>query len=282
MTVGLEIDLPRQIYLPGEELTGKVILKSDIPAKNLFLTLHGEEVIGAKNIAFSLIIPLLKIEQSLYASKEETEIIPQGEYPFSFLIPPSILPSFASSDFKCQYYLTCRLEVSTKPHILGKVNITIIPYNLELPDQQKEIEFGIKEEDFEFRAYLEKSYFFVNETMKGNFVFNSSSLKLKKIVFNLRALATSIYKYFPYQELVWSEKKEVILKERKQEEIKGIFGFNLPKIAPFTHFWNTFQLNWVLEVSLELTNGKEYFTQVQVDVYKIYKEFYGIIKKDLS
>lgn len=270
----LEFELEKQVFVSGEIVKGKAVLTSEKPVKfdNLYLTLHGEEVLGA-NLLYSWITPLFKDEQALYppgAAKPQEEIT-KGEYGFSFQLPDDCPASFASANFRCQYYLTGRIDIPWGKDIITKYHIVIAPKVNILP-KNPEIEFGIKEKGLDFKAYLEKEYFFVGGALKGNFQLSYLyDNPPTKISFQLKATATSLDKRFSFSETIWSTEKYVDLELKSETTVKGDFGFNLPDIVPFSGEWETFRVNWQIQAKISLTRGQKHAAESFFEVYKVYE-----------
>lgn len=270
----LEFELERQIYQPGEIVEGKAVLTSEKPVKfrNLYLTLHGEEAIRNKLLS-SWVTPLFKDEQILYPPDRPKlhQEISKGEYGFSFQLPTDPPPSFASAHFQCQYYLTARLDIPWGKDVITKYHLAILPKPKSLP-KNPEIEFGFKEKGLDFKAFLEKEYFFIGDIIKGNFHLRYlSDNPPHQILFQIKAQGDSTDKRFPFSEVIWSAEKTIKLELTPEPVVKGEFGFTLPEIVPFSGTWETFRVNWQIEAEIILAKGQKHTAQSSFEVYKFYE-----------
>lgn len=279
----LDIELDRQLYLPGEEINGRVILKFPGPKRieNLFLTLHGEEITGANNIIMSIVNPILKEELFLYSEKkEERPLVNTGTYPFRFNLPEDIPPSFASGNFSCLYYLSCKINWAPVKNMIIKRALTVVPAPISLP-KPLEIEFGTLEEDIKLDIYLEKEFAFTGQLLRGNYnlEFNPKNPP-KKLTIKLTAEAFSYGENISFKETIWETQKILPLVIKKEPHIRENFGINLPAYVPFTGIWNTFRVDWKIHAAAEFKNGKKIKSESHFDVYKFYEKFWTVIKKE--
>lgn len=279
----MDIELSRQLYLPGEEISGRVVLKFPEAQKltNLILTLHGEEATGAYNIILSVLTPVLKEELILYTQEDKQRpYVREGSYPFKFALPEDIPPSFSSGNFSCIYYLSCKINWGLGKDMIIKTHINIVPKPILLPKPQ-EVEFGRIEDGLKFMFYLEKDFAFVGQTLKGNYNLEYKEEDLpRRLAIKLLAEASSYGGGPRFKEIIWQVEKKFTLKPQKEPHIRGNFGIYLPNIVPFSGIWNTFMVDWKIHASLEFNSGKKMSCEAGFDVYKFYEKFWTVIKKD--
>lgn len=276
MENSLSIELSKQLYLAGDEVLGKVLLNLLKPHKlnNLYVVLKGEESLGLKNFWYAVNVPIVKEKRALYANKQEKENIEisEGEYPFSFILPPSSPPSFKSANFSCQYALNAEADLGITQKISTTAHITVVP-NITFYPKATEKEFGISNDKILFKIFLEKEYFFTADVVKGNYhIEYPRDNPVTEITFEISAMAQSLDKNYIFHEKIWSAKikSEIKLKNAAGDN----FYFSLPEIVPFSGIWNTFKVYWMITSIATLRSGETYMTYAYFDVYKFYDKFW--------
>ncbi|MCL5773760.1 MAG: hypothetical protein M1536_05205 [Firmicutes bacterium] len=265
----LEIELERQVYYPGEKITGKVNLQTESPIKvrKLILTFHAEEVLGADAastslnpylVKTSLITPLIKDEKILKEPKPpESQIeISAEEFPFEFIIPENSPASFSSGYSSCLYFLTARAEIPMGVDIISKSHITIFPrYEEKKP---MPIDFGTEEENLKIRISVEKDIFYIADSVEGIIdIEYPSAEQPSKIIMALKALEESLEEKIIHKRELWNTRQMVELDVKSAAEAAyGKFSFPIPRQAPFSYQWNTFKVSWYLELRVEFPSHK--------------------------
>lgn len=274
----LSIELDKQIYLPGEDVAGKVILNFEkhMKVSNIYVHLDAMETAGAKNFWYLFTVPTLEDKRVLYATKEEKEDIriKEGEYSFSFTLPAQSPPSFKSADFACEYVITVKVDLGLGKILSTRSHITVSPNILRLP-KNAEIEFGISNDTVLFRCFLEKEYFAIGEPVKGNYYLEyPTDNKLKEILFELEAVGECLDKNFPFQEKIWSGAKKAGIKPHAAQSLSDNFFFDVPNIAPPSGLWNTFRVSWVINAKVHLDDGSFFAARAYFNMYKFYGKFW--------
>lgn len=278
MENAISIELEKQLYLAGEEVSGRVslILSKPVKINNLYVILKGEEILGSRNFWFTVNVPILKEKVSLYQNKSEAENaqIKEGEYDFSFILPSFSPPSFKSANFGCQYTLTAEADLGIVKKASSATHITVVPNIMSYP-KNSEKEFGISDDKILFKAFLEKEYFFINEIIKGSYyVEYPADNPPADITLELCALAQSLDKNYIFNEKIWSNKKKITIKPKDTSCVGDNFFFNLPEIVPFSGIWNTFKVYWRIDSTVTLADGETYMAYAYFDVYKFYDKFW--------
>lgn len=286
MENSISIELKKQLYLAGEEVSGKVLLDLSRPAKlnNLYVILKGEEILGLRNFWFAVNVPILKEKVSLYQNKDETEDmqVKEGEYDFSFTLPSFSPPSFKSANFGCQYTLTAEGDLGFVKKVSSVTHITVVPDIMSYP-KNSEKEFGISDDKILFKLFMEKEYFFINDMIRGNYyVEYPADNPPVDITFEISALAQSLDKNYIFNEKIWSNKKKIMIKPKDRSSVGDNFFFNLPSTLPFSGIWNTFKVYWMINAIVTLAGGETYITYAYFDVYKFYDKFWEERKKELE
>ncbi|MFH1453442.1 MAG: hypothetical protein ABIH00_05635 [Armatimonadota bacterium] len=272
------IELDRQLYLPGEEITGKVVLDSPgfIKIDNIRISFKGTEVLGTKNFWYMFSVPIVDEERALYATNKEKEdvAVKSGEYPFGFTVPSNSPPSFKSADFGCEYILNARLDLGLGKHISAKNHITVVP-NAAMYPKNYEVEFGVSNNDILFRCFLEKEYFFTGDNLRGNYhIEYPADNPLRSIEFKIEAEGVSLDKDFPFTEKIWESMKAIDIKPGVTQSSGDNFFFAIPDTAPPSGLWNTFRVYWTVSAKVTLSRGESYTAKAYFDVFKFYDKFW--------
>lgn len=278
MEGSISIELEKQLYLAGDDISGKVILNfpKSSGINNLYVTLKGEETLGLKNFWYAVNVPIVKEKRVLYIKKEDKEDlkIKEGEYQFSFTLPPFSPPSFKSANFGCQYTLTAEADLGIMKKITATTHITVVPNILSYP-KNAEAEFGISDDRVLFKVFLEKEYFFINEMIRGNYYIEyPSDNPPVDIVLEISAMAQSLDKNYIFNEKIWSSKKKITIKPKGVLTVGDNFFFSLPEIVPFSGTWNTFKVCWMINAVTTMFSGENYMAYAYFDVYKFYDKFW--------
>ncbi|CAL2031301.1 unnamed protein product [Caenorhabditis brenneri] len=155
----IEFDSPNNVYFPGQEVTGRVILKSKDPIKASFLKIciHGEAHTGwyqtdlipyinsenekqydHRQVKYSGRVVYLKEETIAWMSTEGNNRIPPGTniYQFSFELPAECTPSLEGSHGHIRYSVHVELDRPWKFNKKTKKLFSVVPsYDLNvIPD----------------------------------------------------------------------------------------------------------------------------------------------------
>lgn len=278
----LSIELDRQVYLPGEDIAGKIIFESSgaVKINNIHLSLYGEETLGGKNFWYLFAVPLINEKRVLYATQADREdiTIKKGEYPFTFTLPAFCPPSFESANFGCHYTLAAKADFGMGREMVTKLHISVVQNILFLP-KPEEIEFGISNEELLWKIFLEKDRCFIGDKIRGNFYLeHSPGYPPKNMTVEISAVGMAFDKNFPLHETVWTNSRQIEIKPEMKSSAEGVFSFDIPDFVPFSGIWNTFKIYWVATAHLTAEDGKTYESSAYFDVYKFYDKFWAQYK----
>jgi|GEM_PF-1457136 len=273
MKTALEIEVEKQVYYPGEEIKGKLLIHGDpkkpCKSRQVLLTLHGEEIIGSESLTYSWVTPFLKLQTFLHpadktfcpdrrAGTRGGEFNPMeiyGEFPFSFLLPEQSPPSFTSPNVQCRYLLLARLDIPWSRDLISKMHLTILPRYPEAA-QTASAEAELSEKEVHLGLFLERKSIFLEESLRGSFDLNySPGDPPEKILFEVKATAFGLGEG-DFANIIWREEKEVSPGKQDSSSAAGNFEFFIPKVAPLSGRWNSFRVEWQFVVRLLMPGDK--------------------------
>lgn len=142
----LGIKLPRQGYLPGEMIKGKVVLKSDLnfSFEKVSVSIVGHMIhtyVAAKSKGKRGLST--EVRDRTWGLHEETSEIAENmalyigtsEFPFEFQIPDHLIPSYATSTLVIAYHIHATMVVTGKEVLNAISEITLLHSIAELPDE---------------------------------------------------------------------------------------------------------------------------------------------------
>lgn len=288
----LEIEVEKQVYYPGEEIKGSLLIHGDpkkpCRARQVLLTLHGEEILGAESLTYSWVTPFLKLQTFLHpadktfcpdlrAGTRGGEFNPMeiyGEFPFSFFLPEQSPPSFPSPNVQCRYLLLARLDIPWSRDLISKLHLTILPrYPEAAPSDSAEAEFS----DGEVRLglVLDKKCITREESLRGSFeIIFSPAEPPEKIFFEVKAAVRGLEDK-DFSEVIWSEEKEVSPGKQDSSSAAGTFEFFIPRVAPFSGRWNSFRVEWQFVVRLLMPGDRVLALPLSFEVRRKPEELSG-------
>jgi hypothetical protein len=277
----LEIELTRQISRPGDEITGHLHLIADsrLHARELTVSLQGEETVGANSINRSIIIPLVNEQRSFLSDKnapgsqvpraaEAAEESCQGQekmcFPITFKLPDASPPSYASEIFKCLYFIKARLDIPWARDIIEKMHITVVPYET-IGHQGKPAELFIERENLKVKVHIENDSLLAGDSLTGTFYMEHVPQEAPRSVnFELRALERSLEESYPFSRVLRSFTREIPLIDIDTGYTMAHFEFPLPADAPFSYRWNSFELLWEFSVIIKTFEDEELKVEKQI------------------
>ncbi|MDQ7821884.1 MAG: hypothetical protein RDV48_03720 [Candidatus Eremiobacteraeota bacterium] len=272
----LEIELDRQIFRPGEHITGKIHfnLQEKLTIDKIILSLQGEEILGANSITRSVVMPLVN-EQHVVLSRDEGqhESIPEGtppsSFPIEFRIPDTLPPSYASEVVKCLYFIKGQVSIPWARDIIEKMHITVIPYApREKPPEP--VALVLEEESIKMRIELEKDSLMAGETLTGSLSMEYIPQEVpEEISFEIRAREKSLDESYTLDRTIWSLTRESSIKDEQTGYLVANFEFPTPPDAPFSHRWNTFEITWEFRVTVRTFNRKELSLEKSLTVNRL-------------
>jgi hypothetical protein len=270
----LEIELTRQISRPGDEIAGTVHLAAEgkIRARELTVSLQGEETVGANSINRSIIIPLVNEQRSFPLEKNAGDgETPQGSdnpqeclsshdrfcSPFTFKLPENIPPSYASDIFKCLYFVKARLDIPWGRDMIEKMHITVVPYE-PISQESRPVEISLERENLKIKVDLERDSLFAGDSLAGTFYLEHIAEEAPRLVnFELRAEEHSLEESYSFSRVQWSLTKDVPLKDFETGYTMARFEFPTPADAPFSFKWNSFEVFWEFLVTITTFDDEE-------------------------
>jgi len=137
------------------------------------------------------------------------------------------------------------------------------------------VEFGFEENEIKARFYLEKDSYLIGQTIKGSYFIEYSGIKKpKNIHLRIRSFAERLDLKKAHSQDIWYKDIQISDPAGKDCCIRDVFGIELPSIAPFSGFWNTFRVEWVIEAEVVLYNGERKKCRAYFDVYKVYDKLF--------
>lgn len=284
MKPGLEIELTRQIFKPGEEVSGQIHLRTKTPIRirGLVVSLQGEEILGANSITRSVVFPILNQER-VFLSKSASGAVPEEielvgierpyveatsvSLPIGFEIPADCPPSYASEVLRCHYYVKGRLDIPWGRDLIEKMHITVV--SAPLGEECKPVEMNLEQDGLKVKVEIEKDRYLAGETLGGYLQMECTPGQApSRIRFELRAVERSTEEDFPFSRVIWSRVREDTLEDINAGEILGSFEFSIPNDVPFSYVWNSFRVDWIFEVTFLTARGQEFKISREIDVHR--------------
>jgi hypothetical protein len=273
MKTAMELEVEKQVYYPGEEIRGRLLIHGDrdrpCKARQVLLTFHGEEILGAESLTHSWVTPFLKMQKFLHPSDRNFypdrragtrggEFDPMeiyGEFPFSFSLPEQSPPSFSSPNVQCRYLLLARIDIPWSRDLISRLHLTVLPFSPgSAPVEPAYKEFS--EGDVRLNLALENRYVAREESLKGGFeLSHSPSEPPEKMIFEVKAAVVG-FEEREFPEVVWSEEKELSPDKKSVSPAIGSFEFFIPRVAPISGRWNSFQIEWRFVVRLVMPGDR--------------------------
>lgn len=261
----LEMNLTRQVFFPGELIEGYVEFYSpkNINAKKFSVSLHGEEVFGADSLTYSVILPLHK-DEKIFGDG----LLKNGSYPFVFHLPEDLMPSYASQEVKCSYYITSRIErQGAHFDIISKIPITIIK---KFPDKiRKNIMIGFIDNNIKLDIKIERLPVTTGDTIKGtiNFEYLPEEAPESISIF-VKAREKGTDEDNAYEKIVYNPpEEEIFLDVGASTESYGNFAFFIPNWAPISGVWNNFEICWEFGIRVKLNEDLQIENTIPIEVY---------------
>ncbi len=277
----LELDLERQVLQPGDEVVGQARLR-DPSIEKLELVLQGEEVLGANDVARTLITPVVEERLELVRepqhrvdsadqSEEERAAGPMWVIPFRFTLPSDAPPSYASRDIRCRYSLkaTVRRGFLRRPTI-RKMHLTVLP-RAEEGLQALPVELEVDHPSLRLVARLNSTLVLTGESLEGSLLLErkvDGAPLPKGLSFRLAAIERSLDKFFPHRHVLTLDTHDIDIDQELQLPLVGHFEFPLHEAAEPSGEWNSFVVEYGFRVVMYDHDGKDYRRSFQIDVFR--------------
>lgn len=259
----IELELDRQALRPGEVLSGRV-LGPGRPGEQLTLSLQGEEVLSAANIAFSYVLPIVD---------ERLEVRPTPEgVPFSFTLPDHAPPTYASQELRCQYFLKLRRLGG----LLGRETIRRFHMSVLPPEPAPEAEpltVSLTHAPVTVDVVLDRTNLCIGESLTGELVISRTDDQAplpRLLSFRFAAIEEAVEPGYSHREVVWLDTHDVTPDAELTFPIRGLFEFPIPEHAPFSGEWATFRVHWGFRIGMKLADGTDVRESAPVNVFRRY------------
>jgi hypothetical protein len=230
----IELDVDRQVLLPGEALTGSV-RSPDHPNEEIRLTLRGEE-------AFRPYVGW----DSVTTVHEHTQTVQcaNGEAAFSFALAPDLRASYASEQLRCTYSLKA---VSAQKRSLFKygtahMHLTVLPNTVDYEKAPHSL--LIETEAIKLDVMLDHVSLEAGEPLTGSFLLSrlQPDAKLpKSLTFSLACIEESSSR--KHRKVLWRLEETVQPTEGMVYPLLGSFEFPTEASSPTTGDWITFKVH---------------------------------------
>lgn len=241
----IEIIVERQLLLPGETVSGRVLISGPGP-QEVTVTLHGEEIYRPY-LGLDTIQPVL--EESIVVRCEH------GEGEFSLRIPDDAKASYSSDHLRCAYYLKATRFKAEK--ILGfsrnsiaRMHLTVAPAPHD--DEMSAHELKISNEDIAFEVQVDQVSLEAGETLTGSFLLTrlkEDSALPESIVFSLAAIEEMTSG--AHRNVLWRLENSVRPTADLDYPLVGSFEFPVEADSPTSGNWDLFKVHCGFRVRLD-------------------------------
>lgn len=259
----IELELDRQTLRPGEVLSGRVFGPGR-PGEQLTLSLQGEEVLSADNIAFSYVLPMVD---------ERFEVRPNPEgCPFSFTLPGHSPPSYASQELRCQYFLKLRrLGGLLGRETIRRFHMSVLPP--EPPTEPEPLLVTLSQPPVSVEVQLDRTNLCTGESLTGELVISRTddTAPLPRMLsFRFAAIEEAVEPGYTHRKVVWLETHDVVPDPELVFPVRGMFEFPIPEEAPFSGEWATFRVHYGFRIGVKLADGTDVRESAVVNVFRRY------------
>lgn len=277
MRADVDLELERQSVLPGEEIRGRVTVTGVTSFKSLTLSLQGEEVLGAGSLVRSYVYPVLDEVRTFGAPMGAGDFV----QPFSFRIPDTAPPSYASPDLRCQYFLKARLQLGGRMGLgrlggdtIKRLHLTVLPSDEgAVPVVSREL--VLEDGGLRLVAFLEDTAIRSGESLRGSLQLHRSSDDTElpsRLTFRLAAIEESLSSSYSHRQVLWVQTHDVEPSPYMDFPVQGLFEFPLPEDAPFSGDWTSFRIHYGFRVGMNLRGGRQIRESLPIEVHRRYAE----------
>ncbi|MBS2039344.1 hypothetical protein JST97_30445 [bacterium] len=268
----IEIDLIQGTLRPGETLSGVVrVHGSGEPL--VHLTLQGEEVLGAGNLAFQYVVPFFELTSTIDCS--------QGPAPFQFVLPDSLPPTYFSQDLRCLYVLKARRKGAGsalpffKRDAIHRINIPILP--LEGTANREQHWFVLPAGGVELEVRLDSCQVEPGQSLTGELRISkvSDGPMPRSLTFRFAAIEESTQKDYNHRKVTSLQTQDITPEPDLEYPMQGFFEFPVDLNSPASGQWNTFKVHYGFRVGLTLSNGEQVRQSLPIEVCRYPAEVFG-------
>jgi hypothetical protein len=269
------IELPKQLYLPGEEINGTVEFSLDKPVsqRSATLCLTGKE---RTEVIYTTMVSTGRGTQTQNRTAvQETEFLHQetpvplpigekgkfvpGDYntPFKFTLPPSLPMTYKSKHVKITYAITAKIDVPLGFDIKESSELYVLPSSRPVsPSPVSACSDSWNEpKSAGISLALDRCDYLSGETVTGNCSFKNPNTKnLRKIDVNLRWIETATAQGHTGANEIMKTNAKVPVGGRLAKG-ENRFSIEIPKEAPMTFETPHSNIRCTLGISLDIAFG---------------------------
>ena len=268
----VEIDLIQATMRPGETLSG-VVRVHGTGEPLVHLTLQGEEVLGAGNLAFQLVLPFLELSTTVDCS--------QGPAAFQFVMPDDLPPTYFSQDLRCLHVLKARRKGTGsaiplfRRDAIQRMNIPVLA--LESTAAQEQHWFVLPAGGVELEVRLDSCQVEPGRSLTGE-------LKIRKVsegplprslTFRFAAIEESTQKGYSHRKVTSLQTQDIVPEPDLEYPMQGFFEFPIDLNSPASGQWNTFKVHYGFRVGLTLSNGEQVRQSLPIEVCRYPAEVFA-------
>ncbi len=268
----IEIDLIQGTLRPGETLSGVVRLHG-AGEPLVHLTLQGEEVLGAGNLAFQYVVPFFEMSSTVDCS--------EGPATFQFVLPGDLPPTYFSQDLRCLYVLKARRK---KPgpslpffprEAIHRLNIPILA--LEGTANREQHWFVLPAGGVELEVRLDSCQVEPGQSLTGELRISkvSDGPLPRSLTFRFAAIEESTQKSYSHRKVTSLQTQEIVPEPELEYPMQGFFEFPIDLNAPASGQWNAFKVHYGFRVGLTLSNGEQVRQSLPIEVCRYPAEVFG-------
>jgi hypothetical protein len=281
----IAVELQREVFLPGETVSGTVHLQIDKPvnAREIRLDVEGVEHTfitvshGKSSHTYHernhIIKTRITFQHNLDVQSQELE---QGYYnfPFEFVIPPKGLPSYHGRNVKITYTLKARVDIPLWFDIKDEKEFYVVRNREDLRRYNKPIHFQSENylnlEDSKPGFYVEfpKIGFYAGKSIEGTITLcNMQTCKIRKI--EMRLIGIEHAKAAKYQRNYKRTKYESeLFTDDIIEAMPMRFNFPIPKSAFGSYEGKYSNFRWAFEVQLDIPLKFDVKARCPIEIFR--------------
>jgi len=259
-----DIELDRQVVQAGDELVGWLTL-SGVEVASVEVTFHGEEILGANDIAYSFVLPVAdhKLDIPAEGGLDRKE--------FRFKVPDEAPASYASRNIRCHYMVKASLKRGFwRPECHRKLDVTVMPSLLEgLTTEPEELE--VEHDELRLIARLDRNVVLTGETLTGSLLFEKKNEGAKlptKLSFRFAAIEESTQRGFSHREVLSLQTHDIDVDQELELPFTGFFEFPIHHAAAPSGTWNMFKVHYGFRVTFYDQDGKDHRESTMIRVMR--------------
>jgi hypothetical protein len=232
----MELEVERQVVLPGEELVGLVRLDSH-RSEQVRLSLHGEE-------AYRIFLGRDTVSNVF----EQTTLVDctGGEGHFRIPLPPNLNPSYSSEALRCVYSLKvvpkkAGMFANIVPEHIPHMSLTVAPATVEYETAHHTL--LLESDTMKLEVMLDQVSLEAGESLTGTFLLTrgDDGALPKNLVFSLALIEECEAK--SHRKVLWRLESSVQPGMDMSYPLSGSFEFPIASDSPNTGTWATFRVH---------------------------------------